>query len=125
MRNVSHIAKWFIIGEAVCELMLIPTSSFAGPGSSVSQIQSAGPVNPYCVIVYTVDDGTKYGFSINDPGAPQSLLAVNFSRQMLVNGINVPIIFDTGSFPTWANPKSNGQTRDCDGTVTYIWKIRY
>jgi hypothetical protein len=104
-------------------LLTIAPGAFAASGHPVNVIYSSEPTNPFCIEFQTSDDATTvFGFSIADPGANQSLISINYSRQ--TSGAN--IYFLTGTLPSWANQSSNGVSSDCNtSNITYVWKIYY
>jgi hypothetical protein len=108
-------------------LLTLAPPAFAASGNPVNVIYASGPTNPFCVQFQTSDDATTvFGFSIADPGASQEMIAINYSRQKLIESVTVNVSFLTGTLPSWANPKSNGVSSDCNlSNVTYVWKVYY
>jgi hypothetical protein len=127
MKKFTRIGKWLIVGEAVAELMTLPTNAvLAGSGKPVVLIQSAGNQNPGCVIFKTEGDGTFYGFSTRDPGVIQSIPTINNSHIMKIMGYNAPITFLSGTPPSSFTDVFPDWNIDCNtNTMVYVWKIQY
>ncbi len=123
----------FLVAGAVMDalgLVLIPAPAL-GASSVITDratlVQSAATSTPFCLYFNSAGSGTTfwYGFSINDPGSPQSLVSLNWSRD---NASNITFTTSTSSadLPVWANQKSDGTNNDClvDASHSYVWKLQ-
>jgi hypothetical protein len=112
---------------AFAALALVSGTALAGSGSPVTTFLSTGTDNPFCVLFQTQYDGAWYAFSLADPGAALEADAVGYSRKKFIEGASVPLNFEYGTPPSWANPMSNGTNKDCDmnSGFVYVWRMYY